>query len=161
MMEKDYDKGFICDCCGSYVKRYSRHFNSNMAIALILLYRFNVNGFIKVEDFLIKNGQKRCGDFSYLVHYRFLEKQVGKRYDGSKKNGYYRLTSLGILFVEGKIKAHKRFIMLNGKFMGFEGEEITIQEALGKKFSFNELMGKFQPKTDKQAESLKQLNLYA
>lgn len=31
--------------------------------------------------------------------------------------------------------------MLNGKHIGFEGEFITIKEALGVKFKYNELMG--------------------
>ena len=152
--EKDYDKGFICDCCGAYCKRYTRSFNGNMAMALVLLYKFNMNGFVKVEDFLIKNGQKRCGDFSYLVHYRFLEKQSGKRDDGSKRNGYYRLTALGIMFVEGKIKASEKFLILNNKFEGFAGEEIDIRKALGKKFNFDELMGKYSPRTEKESKAL-------
>lgn len=141
-MDKDFNKGFVCDCCGSFCKRYTRIFNSNMAICLLLLYKFNVNGFVKVEDFLIKNGHKRCGDFSYLVHYRFLEKQGGKREDGSRRNGYYRLTSLGIMFVEGKVTARKKFMILNNKFEGFEGDEVTIRQALGKKFNFDELMNR-------------------
>lgn len=159
MTEQNIDAGFICPCCKSFVKRYTRSFNSNMALCLILLYKYNVNGFIKVEDFLIKNGHKRCGDFSYLTHYRFLEKQPGKREDGSSRNGYYRLTSLGILFVEGKIKAHKKFMILNNKFEGFVGDEITIKQALGARFHFDELMGKFNPKTEKERLELKQLSL--
>jgi len=159
MNEENLDKGFVCKCCGSFVKQYTRSFNSNMALCLMLLYRYNMNGFVKVEDFLIKNGHKRCGDFSYLVHYRFLEKQGGKRDDGSKRNGYYRLTSLGTFFVEGKVKAKKKFIILNNKLQGFSGDEISIKEALGKRFSFDELMGNFNPKTDKETKTLHQLNL--
>lgn len=154
MTEKNYDKGFICDCCGSFCKRYTRTFNANMAVCLILLYRFNMNGFVKVEDFLIKNGQKRYGDFSYLVHYGFLEKQKGKREDGSNRNGYYKLTGRAIMFVEGKIKAREKFMILNNKFEGFAGEEIDIRKALGKKFNFDELMGKFSPRTHKEQKEL-------
>lgn len=141
MNEKDYDKGFTCDCCGAYCKRYTRSFNANMAMCLILLYRFNINGFIKVEDFLIKNGQKRCGDFSYLTHYGYLERQKVKREDGSPRNGYYRLTSFGVMFVEGKINAREKFMILNNKFEGFAAGEIDIRKALGKKFNYDDLMG--------------------
>jgi hypothetical protein len=139
-MGQDFEKGFVCEHCESYVKQYTRSFNANMALCILLLYRFNVRGFIKVEDFLIKNGQKRCGDFSYLIHYKFLERQEGKREDGSKRTGYYRLTSLGILFAEGKIGAKRKFVILHNKLMGFEGDDIYIKEALGKKFSYEELM---------------------
>ncbi len=158
-MSKDINAGYVCDYCGSFVKRYRRSFNANMAICLILLYRFNINGFIKVEDFLIKNGMKRCGDFSYLVHYRLLEKQQGKRTDGSSRNGYYRITSLGLMFVEGKVKVPAKFFILHNTLQGFDGGDIDIRQALGKKFSFDELMDRFSPKTDKEAEKLKQLSL--
>ena len=63
-----------------------------------------------------------------------------------------------MMFCEGKINAHKHFLMLNGKFMGFEGEEIDIKQALGKRFSYNELFK--EAKTDKQVSELKQLSLY-
>lgn len=134
------DKGYICPCCKSFVKRYTRSFNSNMALCLILLYRENKNEFVKVEDFLIKKGHKRCGDFSYLTHYKFLEKKKGDRKDGSNRNGFYRLTSWGVLFCEQKIKAKKKFMILNNRFEGFVGEEIDILQALGTKFNYQELM---------------------
>jgi hypothetical protein len=158
-MNKDYDKGFVCDCCGSYVRRYTRSFNSNMALALLLLYKFNIRGFVKVEDFLIQQGRKRCGDFSYLVHYGFLEKQIGKRNDGSNRNGFYKITGRGLMFCEGKLTAHEKFMILNNKFEGFKGKELSIKEVLGKKFNYDELMGTFMPKTEKQHSQLKQASL--
>lgn len=156
-MNRDYDKGFKCPHCGAFCKRYTRSFNSNMALALLLLYKFNIRGFVKVEDFLIQQGRKRCGDFSYLVHYGFLEKQVKKRKDGSNRNGFYKITGRGIMFCEQKIMAHEKFMILNNKFEGFKGKEITIKEALGKKFNYDEMMGTFMPKTDRQSSELKQL----
>ena len=95
-----------------------------------------------MEKFLQQQGYDRCGDFSYLVHYGFLEKLIGNREDGSKKNGYYKITGRGIMFCEGKTTAKSKFLMFNGKLNGFEGEDITIEKALGKKFNYNELMGK-------------------
>lgn len=153
----DVQKGYICQHCGSFVKMYRRSFNGNMALALLLLYRFNIRGWVKVEDFLIKNGQKRCGDFSYLVHYGLLEKKIGEREDGSKRNGYYRLTGRGLLFCENKLSVQKNFLILHGKLHGFEGKEINIHEALGVKFNYDELMKG--AKTDKEAKELKQLQL--
>ena len=39
-MPDRFDNGFVCGVCGSYVKRYTRKFNSNMAIAMIALLTF-------------------------------------------------------------------------------------------------------------------------
>ncbi len=137
---KNLSEGFICEKCGSYCKEYTRKFNSNMALCLVLLHRHKVNGFVKVEDFLLEHGQKRCGDFSYLVHYGFLEKQKVKREDGSKKNGYYRLTGRAILFLDGKITAAEKFKIYHNTFQGFAGKDITLKEALGVKFNYETLM---------------------
>lgn len=134
------DKGYYCECCGAFQKRYKRSLNCNMSIALIALYKYNVNEFVHLERFLNDKGYQRCGDASYLVNYRFLQKLVADRADGSPRNGMYKITSAGIMFVENKIKAQKHFVMFGGKFQGFEGDLINITEALGKKFNYNELM---------------------
>ena len=136
----DRDKGFYCSHCGSYVKLYKRSFNSNMAVCLLALLKHNAIGFVKIEDFLLSHGYKRCGDFSYLVHYRMLEKQKGKRDDGSPKNGFYRITGLGILFAEGKVKVQSKFLIENNKLIGFEGKEVSINDVKKEKFHFDNLM---------------------
>src|SRR5690242_4933622 len=108
-MDKDYSKGFRCDACGSFVKEYRRSLNANMSLALICLYKYAKNKFVKVEDLLIEKGYKRCGDFSYAKYYGFIESMKGNREDGSPRNGFYRLTAYGCLFVEGKVTAHSKF----------------------------------------------------
>lgn len=137
---------FVFDECTKYAIRlssgkvYTRHLNSNMALCLLALYRHGINEFVKVEDFLLQNGYPRCGDFSYLTHYGFLEKLIANREDGSKRNGYYKITGRGLLFAENKTYVPEKFIICNGKLLGFEGKNISIRQALGKKFNYNELM---------------------
>lgn len=50
-------------------------------------------------------------------------------------------------------------MILNNKFEGFKGKELFIKDVLGKKFNYDELMGTFLPKTEKQSRELKQMNL--
>lgn len=134
------DVGYKCPCCGQLCKRYYRKMNANMAMTMIVLYRKKRFGFVRVEEFLRVHGYPRSGDFPYLVHYGMLEKMVGERADGSKKNGFYKLTDKGRQFVLGQITVPKTFIFYNGKFEGFEGDEIDIKQALGKAFDYRELM---------------------
>jgi len=136
----DKDKGYNCPCCGQFVKRYYRKLNSNMALTLIVLYRSGKRGFVHIENFMQEQGYKRSGDFPYLVHWKFLEKKSGEREDGSTRNGYYKLTGLGIMFVEGKMFAREKIMIYNNKFEGFDGGEISIQTALTEKFNYLELM---------------------
>lgn len=147
------NKGYTCEHCGSFVKLYKRSFNANMAVALLTLYRYAPNMFVKAEDLLIKCGRQRCGDFSYLRHYRFIEPQKATREDGSKRNGYYRITALGIMFCEGKVTAPSNFLIIHNNLKGFGGREINIHEALGKKFNYNELMG-YPTEVKKQTQTL-------
>lgn len=129
-----------CPCCGHQSIVYRRSLNSNMALSLLVLLKSGNTGWVHMEELLRNKDYKRCGDFSYLVHYRFIEKLKEKREDGSSRNGLYKITSSGIMWAEGKTTAKEKFIMSNGKHIGFEGEFITIKEALGKRFNYSELM---------------------
>ena len=136
----DKDKGYTCPCCGLFVKRYARSLNCNMALALIVLYRNGINDFVHLEKLMQQKGYQRCGDASYLIHWKFLERKVENRKDGSNRNGFYKLTGLGMMFVEGKITAREKAMIFNNNFEGFSGGEITIHQALGKRFNYEELM---------------------
>lgn len=136
----DKDKGYFCSCCGLYVKRYRRSLNCNMALALCVLYREGIRDFVHLENLMTSKGYKRCGDASYLIHWRFLERLKEDRQDGSSRNGKYKITSLGLLFVENKITAKESVLIFNNKNEGLVGEEINIYDALGKKFDYNSLM---------------------
>lgn len=136
----DADKGYCCKSCGSFIKAYHRSMNSNMAVALLTLYKSKISDYVHLENLLLEKGLKRCGDFSYLVHYRFIEKLKEKRLDGSSKNGMYRITSNGIMFCENKITAPSKFIIQQNKLLGFEGKDINIKDALGTKFHYDTLM---------------------
>lgn len=133
-------KGYVCPCCNQYVKLYRRHFNSNMAVALLFLYRNRHRSFIHLENEMKACGYKRCGDASYLRHYKFIEVKKEKREDGSNRNGMYKISGLGILFCEMKSKAREYFLTFNNSCEGFDGEEIDILKALGRKFNYSELI---------------------
>lgn len=138
--KNDADKGFTCPCCGSFVKRYKRMLNSNMALVLIHLYCSGIKDYIHVEQFLNYKNLPRSGDFHKLVLWGLLDKKTTKREDGSGRNGYYKINQKSIDFILGLTKVQKKAIINNGVFEGLEGEFITIQDALGSKFNYAELM---------------------
>jgi len=136
------DKGYICPCCQQFCKTYTRSYNHNMAFVILALYRKQVFNFVHIERWLQTEGYPRCGDFSYNVHYGLLEKFVGEREDGSGRNGFYKLTGRGIAFAEGSHTVQAKFKIFNGKLQGFDGDWVDIHKVLGKRFDYNELMGK-------------------
>jgi len=136
----DKSVGYTCQCCGQFVKQYKRHFNSNMGLAMLMLYKHRDKGFVHLENLMSENGYKRCGDASYLRHYSLIQPLKEKRQDGSQRNGYYKITGLGIMFCELKTTVKEKFIIFNNKLEGFEGKDITILDALGEKFNYDTLM---------------------
>lgn len=141
--QHDKDKGYNCPACTLYVKRYKRSFNANMAAALLAFHKHSGGRFVHLEDFLAQHGHggaNRCGDAAKLVLFGLLEKMPGARKDGSKRNGYYRITDKGHQFATGNITVPSHFFMFNNRLDGFTGEPVTIGEALREKFNYRELM---------------------
>ena len=137
------DEGFICPCCSQFVKRYTRKLNSSMAAVLLIIWKSGKTGFIHVENYLKENNYSHLrADFHKLCYWSLLEKKSGERQDGSKRNGYYRITGRGIAFAEGTLTVPQNVKIFNNKFEGFEGKEINVHQAIGSRFSYNELMGK-------------------
>jgi hypothetical protein len=161
MTEKDYDKGFTCPSCGSFVKLYKRPINSSMAIVLILMYKANRKGFFHVEQFLKEIGRPELrADFHKLRFWNLIEPQPGIREDGSNRNGYYKITGRGVAFCQGQFTVQKTAVLLHYELQRLEGPEVTIKDCLKEKFNYNELMGAFEPKTNGEMTELKQLGLF-
>jgi hypothetical protein len=112
-----------------------------MAQVLILIYKSGKLDFLHVEDMLkyLNKGDLRA-DFHKLRYWGLLKKKYENREDGSARNGFYRISPSGIMFVEGKIKVKEAVLIQNNEFKGYTGEDISIHEALGNKFSYSELM---------------------
>jgi len=136
----DADKGYTCPTCGHYHRRYYRKLNANMCMAILAVFHFGNDQFVHVEKLMKEKGLPRSGDFPYLVHWKLLERKIADREDGSPKNGFYKITDYGRLFARGKINVKSTMIYYNGKCEGFEGDEISIEKAINKKFDFRELM---------------------
>lgn len=131
------DKGISCPCCGRLVKRYRRKLHTEMALFMLRLYHMDQSFPQQFHStkILIPATCKASTDGAYLHHWDLAESMDGK-------SGYYRITSKGIDFVLGKITVPERIVLLCGDFEGFEGDQITIQQALSNKFSYTQLMQK-------------------
>lgn len=133
--------GYRCPCCQQFVKEYARKLNSSMAQVLILIYKSGKTDFFHVENWLksLNKGDLRA-DFHKLRYWGLLKKKVENREDGSARNGFYRITPMGIMFVEMKITVPEKILVFNNEFKGYSGKEINIIDALSNKFSYSELM---------------------
>lgn len=149
-LRANFSKGCKCPACGQRVMLYKRKINSGMALFLIGLYRLDkrqqdsVPGMISREFFSNKQIMKEMNintsslDYSVLRHFGLIEPRVSE--DGKKDSGYWKITHLGFMFVKHG-KEHPKYVFLfNNKRQGFSEEKTTINQALGDKFDFQELM---------------------
>lgn len=141
-LRRNFEKGARCPCCGQNVKLYKRKLTSAMAYALILIKKSGHKGFFHVENYLKDQDCPSSirGDFAKLSLFGLIERHVGKREDGSNRNGHFRITDAGMDFVSGKMSVKSHVHIYNNIVMGFSDTTITIREALGKKFDYQELM---------------------
>lgn len=147
---KDYVKqhineGVECPCCTQFVKMYRRKITSSMAYALILIANSGKRDYFHVEDYLKGENCPAAirGDFPKLRYWGLIEAEESKREDGSKRNGYYKITQKGIDFVQCKIVVPEAMYIFKNKAYNRPMENdsyISIKQALRGKFNYTELM---------------------
>ena len=150
------DEGVKCPACDQFAKRYRRKLNSAISRWLIALVRLHGEGLDWVHVAWIAavvGGESPTtaktrpigaspigsGDYAKARYWSLIEDQPSD--DESKKDsGFWRITGQGRAFVAGATSLHAKVILYNNAFEGFTGKRVTIKEALGSKFNFQDLM---------------------
>lgn len=150
------DEGIRCPCCAQFAKRYKRKLNVGIARWLIALERLHRTGLEWVHIAWIAavvGGEQPAvarklpigaspigsGDYAKARYWKLIEDRPSD--DSAKKDsGFWRITEKGRAFVVGGLRVPERVILYNNELQGFDGSPITIQEALGQKFDYSELM---------------------
>jgi hypothetical protein len=136
------NKGLDCPCCGRYAKVYRRTMTS--AIARLLIWMYNKSG--DATPWIHLNsaegiGTLHRGDHAKLRFWGLVEAKPIEESDGEKRcAGYWRITEKGKKFVRNEIEVPAKIILLFNEFIGFDGNQMSIKDALGKKFSYSDLM---------------------
>lgn len=132
---KHAEEGVECPLCTQHVKVYKRTLNSGMARSLIQIFRVAGAGWCHVPTQI----GARSREEGKLVYWGLLEESPVPRDDGGRA-GWWRLTAKGEAFVRQQITVPSHARVYNGKCLSLIGNPITIQDALGKKFNYNDLM---------------------
>lgn len=127
--------GTICPCCKQRAQEYHRKLNSGMASALIAVWVRFGQEWAHVPDVAARIG----GDFAKLRHWGLVRESSGKREDGGRQ-GDWKITSLGREFVLGLTTVPSHITIFNNEVSGRDGADITIRDALGDRFNYDELM---------------------
>lgn len=128
--------GAKCPCCRQMAKVYRRGINAGQAAILVRWWRQYGTKPVMVAEQVKTPG----GDYAKLRYWGLVEDMHARREDGGPA-GQWRVTDLGEMFAASKV-AIPRFVYVydNRLLRVDESESITIQEALGKRFDYDELM---------------------
>jgi hypothetical protein len=130
------DEGTTCPLCEQTVKVYRRKITSTMARSLIEMYRAAGKDWAHLPTVI----SSQRADEGKLAYWGLLEEEKVRRPDGGRA-GYWRVTDLGELFIQGNLAVPKYARVYNGRCLSLvTTEKVTIKDALGTKFDYAELM---------------------
>jgi len=133
--------GVNCPCCNKLVKVYKRRLYSTMAMLLIRFYRLGYDGFVHITKVIELTGlaDYRCGDFAKLSYWGLIEE---KSNDSTEKrtSGYWKITDLGRDYCSGTVRIPSHVYLYHGECVGFSNELSDVNESLGVKFNYSELI---------------------
>lgn len=147
-------KGVACPCCRQHVKVYKRPLSAPMARWLVWLVRtwralfYNGQRPDKPGEKIwvdIRRAPVRGGDYAKLVHWGLVEqkpKDANSNKD-TKDSGMWAPTPAGIEFVRNRTKVPSHVYLYDNRRMKIDDDRIqliSIIEALGKKYSYAEVM---------------------
>ena len=139
VMHKARHRGADCPVCGQFVKVYKRTINASMAAQLIRAQHFyGMRESFHVKDLL--EGEGGGADFAKLRYWNLIV-ELHNDNPFKKNSGRWMVTEHGSAFVMGFRQIPKYALIYNGRFLDFDGDEtITIQDSLGNKFNYQELI---------------------
>ena len=133
------DGGVKCPVCTQHAQIYRWSLYSTAAQALMLLYRCGgTTQFTHVNE-IKRLGHKGQGDCSRLVKWGLVEEEPVVREDGGRA-GYWRVTALGEDFINERSTVGKYVWTYAGDVVERGGPQISIREALGRKFDYDSMM---------------------
>lgn len=135
--------GAKCPCCRQLAKVYRRNLTSVAARAVGALYRDHGRDFGHMPSVARRHLRDVAHQGGYLVlgaHWGLIEEERELRPDGGR-TGWWRITDLGEAWVRGHAAVPKYAHVYDGRCLKVDGDPVTIEDALGEKFSYAELMG--------------------
>lgn len=135
-LRENLNSGVNCPACTQLAKVYRRKINSGMAHALIEMYRHARREWFYLPDITDRwQGRDEAG----LRYWGLTEEASEPRPDGGRA-GWWRVTEEGERYVNSLLRMPKYAQVYDGRCLGLEGEPVSIREALGSKFNYDELM---------------------
>lgn len=145
------ETGAACPCCKQHAKIYKRKLNSGMAASLVAFARVTLQmsppeGWLKVPDDFVNTSTVlkvlKNREYNKLRYWSLLEPHAPDQFGDTPYTGKWRITEMGLQFARGEIEIPESVFIYDNRRLRVSEERTTIQQALGTKFNYAELMGK-------------------
>lgn len=157
LIGREEGEGVVCPCCSQQATVYARRITSTMARGLALFYRHareQGDAWLNFPEYTRANNMGTLGqggDWMKLTLWSLLERREAHREDGSNRVGDARITPIGRRFCTRRATVTKIAHVYNGVVLRFSGPEVTIDDALGRKFRYDEIFAGLIHETEEQA----------
>jgi hypothetical protein len=131
------DAGHKCPCCTQMAKIYRRKITGRQAAALISLFRAAGRDYGHFPT--VAPDHYEAAQAALLRYWGLTEELQEKREDGGRA-GWWRVTERGEAWIRGQTTVPKYARTYDSRCLGLTGESVTVVDALGTKFNYNELM---------------------
>lgn len=148
-LQTHLDNGVDCPCCDQHAQRYYRRVNSGMARWLIALTHLSPPGsrcWTSTRNVIVYAAKHPSfgssigsGEAPSLLPFWGLIEARPNDDPDKKHSGFWRPTELGYRFVMGEHRIKRIAVVYNNQLERLEGDEVTIRECLGRKFSLEDL----------------------
>lgn len=133
------DDGAACPLCTQFAKVYRRSITSGMARNLIGLYRAEGRAWAHITTVMLAE-KMHPGDFAKVRYWGLLEKDEGRREDGARHNGWWRITAEGEAYVRGVHSVPRWARIYDSRCLELVGPLVDIKHALRNRFDYWALM---------------------
>lgn len=130
-------EGAACPLCRQMVKAYKRSIHSGIAMAAIRLYQATTPG--EYAHLPTVEAPQRGGEGGKLRYWGLAVEEIERREDGGR-SGWWSLTPEGRAFVCGQHRVRRYAWIYDARLLRREGELVSIEDCLGDKFDYTELM---------------------
>jgi len=129
----------VCECCGGKSKVYAYRIGCYARVLCWMAVNSTQGEYLHVPSSGAINGG---GDYAKLRYWNLIEKSPINPDPEKKSSGLWKLTPEGREFAQNKATTNKicYYRKPEGGVLGFEPEQISIVDCLGKKFNYEELM---------------------
>lgn len=135
-LRDNWSEGVHCPCCKQYVRLWKHCINSAITRTLIDMQRRHKKG----QEWIHIMHDIGITTMYGIAEFWDLIEPHPKCEDGKRASGMWRLTSKGISFVDGFSDIPRYAYVFNNKVYDFSRDRIWVEESLGKKFNYQELL---------------------